>query len=151
MGDFLIAKMSALFGVNEFLLRDDLIGFLGWFNIVLAVIAVALFTLRRVNKYAYNNKNNTLKKILKPLSKIHPVIGITLLISAFLHGDLALGSIFRIHTGPLAWWILLLMFLTVMLGKQFKVIPQWIKIHRVLAVLMVASIALHLLVRNLFG
>lgn len=151
MTDFLVTKISQWFGLNSFAVMEGLIGFFGWLNIILAIVAGALFTLRRVNKYAYNNKNDTLKKILKPLSKIHPAIGITLLLTAFLHGDLALGSVFKVHTGPLAWWILLLMLLTVILGKQFKLIPQWIKIHRVLAVLLGVSVVLHMLVRNLFG
>ena len=145
----IITKISDIFGLNEYVFLYQVIGFLGWLNVVLVVIAGSLFGLRRLNKYGYGNKNATLKKIVKPLSKIHPYIGSALLISAFIHGDLALGTVFKLHTGPLAGWILLLMMLVALIGKKFRV-KHWLKIHRVLAVLFVCAILLHLFARNIF-
>jgi predicted ferric reductase len=118
--------------------------------VLLVVLAGLLFTLRRVNKYGFSNKNTILRKIVKPLSKLHPFVGVTLLISAYIHGELALGSVFRIHTGPLAWWILLLMMLVALIGKKFR-IKRWLKIHRILAILMIVAVLLHLFVRNILG
>jgi predicted ferric reductase len=145
----IIAKISDIFGLNEYVFLYQVFGFLGWLNVVLVVIAGSLFGLRRLNKYVYGNKNTTLKKIVKPLSKIHPYIGSVLLISAFIHGDLALGTVFKLHTGPLAGWILLLMMLVALIGKKFRV-KNWLKIHRILAVLFVCAILLHLFARNIF-
>lgn len=150
MGEFLVAQLSQLLGTDEFTLTYQLIELLGIVNIVLAALAVSLFSLRRINKYAFSNKNAPLKKIVKPLSKAHPIIGIILLISAYLHGDLALGSIFRIHTGPLTWWVLLAMMLVATIGKKFK-IKNWIQVHRALAIIMVLSVLLHLFARNILG
>lgn len=148
MSEYLVSKLSELLGENEYLFVDDVISFLGFLNVVLAVVAVLLFLLRRLNKYGFANKNAFLKKIVKPLSKIHPYIGIALLISAYLHGDLALGTIFKLHTGPLAWWILLLMMLLGTLGKKYRV-KNWRKMHQTLAILFVVSVFVHLFARNI--
>lgn len=150
MGEFLVTQLSKLLGTNEFTLTYQMIEALGTVNIVLAVLAGSLFLLRRINTYAFSNKNTVLKKVVKPLSKVHPYIGVLLLISAYVHGDLALGSIFRVHTGPLTWWVLLVMMLVALIGKHFK-IKNWIKVHRVLAIVMVLSVLLHLSARNILG
>jgi hypothetical protein len=150
MSEYLITKISEWFGLNEYFFTEQVISFLGILNVILVVLAGLLFTLRRVNKYGFSNKNTTLRKIVKPLSKLHPFVGVTLLISAYIHGELALGSVFRIHTGSLAWWILLLMMLVALIGKKFR-IKQWLKIHRILAILMIVSVLLHLFVRNILG
>ena len=117
----IIVKISDIFGLNEYVFVYQVVGFLGWLNVVLVVTAGSLFGLRRLNKYVYGNKNTTLKKIVKPLSKIHPYVGSALLISALIHGDLALGTVFKLHTGPLAGWILLLMMLVALIG----ICPAW--------------------------
>lgn len=150
MSEFLVSKLSELFGQNEFLFVYDVINFLGWLNVVLALIAVALFTFRRINRHIYANQQPFLKKLNKPLSKIHPYIGIALIISAYIHGDLALGSMFRIHTGPLAWWILIVMMLVALVGKKYR-LKKWLIVHRTLAALFIVSIVLHLFARNILG
>lgn len=148
MGEYLVALLSELFGQDEYLFGQSVLTFLGWLNVLLALIAGSLFLSRRINKYFFSNKNQFLRKLMKPLSKIHPYVGVVLLISAYLHGDLALGTIFRIHTGPLAWWILLLMMFVALIGKKYR-IKNWLKVHRTLATLFAISILLHLFARNL--
>lgn len=150
MSEFLVSKLSELFGQNEYLFVHDVIKFLGWLNIVLAVFAVALFTLRRINRHVFTNQQPLLKKLNKPLSKIHPYIGFLLIISAYIHGDLALGTMFRIHTGPFAWWIVVAMMLVALIGKKYRV-KKWLAIHRTLAALFIVSIVLHLVARNILG
>ena len=152
MDEFLISKFVDPYTSEWYMLIEVL----GITNIVLVVLALSLFTLRRINKHVFSNKNVAIKNIVKPLSKIHPIVGILLLISAYIHGDLAfdgdwlLGSIFRVHTGPLAWWVVLVMMLVATIGKRFRV-KNWIKAHRILAIVMIVSVGLHLFVRNLFG
>ncbi|GAK50777.1 hypothetical protein U14_02018 [Candidatus Moduliflexus flocculans] len=148
MGDYLVSVLSKLFGQNEFLFRETVLGFLGWLNVLLALVAASLFTLRRVNKHWFANKNATIKNLLKPLSKAHPYIGAALLICAYLHGDIALGTIFKIHTGPLTWWIILVMMLVALIGKKYKV-KNWLPAHRILAGALFAAIFLHLFFRNI--
>jgi hypothetical protein len=150
MSEYLVSKLSELLGKNEYFFTQDVIKFLGWFNILLVLIALSQFLLRRVNKYAYGNKNVTIKTLLKPITKIHPYVGVLLLISAYVHGELALGSLFRMHTGPLAWWIVVVMMLVALIGKKYRIKP-WLKVHRSLAVLFIVAVLLHLFVRNLFS
>jgi hypothetical protein len=152
MAEWLISKIVGPYTSEWYMIIEVL----GITNIVLVLLALSLFTLRRVNKHVFSNKNATIKKIVKPLSKIHPIIGILLLISAYVHGDLAfdgdwlLGSIFRVHTGPLAWWVVFVMMLVATVGKKYRV-KNWLKVHRTLAVVMIVAVLLHLYVRNLFG
>ena len=150
MSEYLVSQLSQLLGKNEYLFVYDVIEFLGGLNVLLALIALSLFLLRRLNKHLLNNKNQFIKKIQKPLSKIHPFIGLALLIFAYFHGDLALGTLFRIHTGPLSWFLLFAMFLLGTVGKKFRV-KNWLKFHRALAAAFVISIVLHLFFRNLLG
>lgn len=149
MGDYgIMYKLSTLLGTDEYTLTYQLIEFLGLLNVVLVIAAGSLFLLRRLNRRMYANKNATLQKLIKPLSKIHPYIGIILIISALIHGTLALGTIFTLHTGTLAWWIVFVMMLVALFGKQYR-IKNWLKVHRSLAVLFIISVLLHLSVRNL--
>jgi hypothetical protein len=152
MAEWLISKFVDPYTSEWYML----IKVFGIANIVLVLLALSLFILRRINKHVFSNKNAAIKNIVKPLSKVHPIIGTLLLISAYVHGDLAfdgdwlLGSIFRVHTGPLAWWVLLVMMLVATIGKKFRV-KNWLKIHRTLAIVMIVAVVLHLYVRNLFG
>ena len=150
MSEYLVSQLSNLLGKNEYLFVQDVIEFLGGLNVLLAFVALSLFLLRRLNKHLLNNKNTFIKKIQKPLSKIHPFVGIALLFFAYLHGDLALGSLFRVHTGPLAWFFLFAMMLVGTIGKKYRV-KNWLKIHRSLAAVFVLSIFLHLYLRNILG
>jgi len=121
---------------------------LGRLNIILALIAVSLYGFRRINKYVFTNKNVLLKKMIMFLSKIHPYIGIALVISALIHGELALVAIFRVHTGPIAWFIVFLMMLVALFGKKYK-IKNWLQLHRSLAILVVIAILVHIFARNI--
>jgi predicted heme/steroid binding protein len=128
--------------------RRGIARLLGLLNAVLVIFAASLFGLRRVNKHVWANQNNTLKKIIKPLSKLHPYIGMTLVVEALIHGYVALGTIFRVHTGPLAWFIVFLMMLVALLGKKYK-IKNWLPVHRALAILLVITIFVHIVTRNM--
>jgi predicted heme/steroid binding protein len=123
--------------------RPILIGLGGNLNAILATVAASVFILRRINKHRFENKNVTIKNILKPLTKIHPYVGMTLTVTAFMHGMLALGTMFRLHTGPLIWSILVVMLLLATVGKKYKFTP-WLKIHRGLALLLILTIITHI-------
>ncbi len=140
-----------VFGFDEYLFIPRLVSWLGVFNVLLVCVAGLLFLVRRVNRYAFSNQNAALKNTIKPLQKIHPYVGGILLVAAYIHGDLTfVNHVFQVHTGPLIWWILLVMMLLGTLGKKIRV-KKWLTFHRGLAVLMIASVLLHLFARNLFG
>ena len=74
MAEWLISKIVDPYTSEWYMI----IKVLGITNIVLVLLALSLFTLRRINKHVFSNKNATIKKIVKPLSKIHPNIGMML-------------------------------------------------------------------------
>ena len=80
MAEFFISKLIHPYTGEWYLL----IRLFATLNIVLTLLAISLFTLRRINKHTFSNKNATIKKIVKALSKIHPIFGILLLISAYI-------------------------------------------------------------------
>jgi Ni,Fe-hydrogenase I cytochrome b subunit len=124
-----------------------MVGFLGWFNVVLAASALLLFFLRRINKYFYQYKHPGLRKTATIISKFHPYIGFTLLFTSLIHGYMALGTV-RLHTGSIAWLLLFFLMLTATLGRKYKP-KHWIKGHRILAGLFVLSILVHIFARNI--
>lgn len=132
----------------DFLVLYAIARWFGRLNIILALVAAALFACRRINKHVFANKNATLKKVIPWLSKMHPYIGISLVISAFIHGEAALGTIFRVHTGPMAWGIVGLMMVVALVGKKYQ-IKHWLQVHRSLAILLIIAILVHRVALNL--
>ncbi len=128
-------------------LRPSFVTFLGVLSLLLVLTAVELFAFRRFNKYAFSNQNPGLKRLVKIFSKYHPKVGIALVIVALAHGYLALGTIFKLHTGPLAWAVLVLMMLVVVIGKQYR-LKWWLKVHRSLAIVFIVALFVHLFARN---
>lgn len=71
------------------------------FNVLLLLYLVSFPVLLYINKNVLKGKNKNLNKALKMGRKIHPYVGITLVISGFIHGYLKLGGQFIFHTGSL--------------------------------------------------
>lgn len=114
---------------------------LGWVNIGLLVLVISHFVLRRVNKFAFANKNKGLRKVSVIMSKIHPYITGLLLISAFLHGFNLAGGI-RFHSGYLAFAAILLQSIFGVLVKLKK--KKLILVtHRIIGLALVISVILH--------
>jgi hypothetical protein len=134
------------FGLSEF----EIVEALGNLDILLAFLAVALYLSRRINKYAYTNRNAMLKKVSLKLSKFHPYIGIGLVVTALVHGQLALGTLLKVHTGPVILYLLVLTMLVALVGKQYR-LKYWLEIHRILAILIAIAIFVHLVARNILG
>ncbi len=125
-----------------------MVDFLGWFNVVLIAVALSMVVLRRTNRYFYKNKNATLRKLSTYTSKLHPYIGMLVILTGFIHGTMALGT-FRIHTGWITWVIICIMAVIAVVGKQLKV-QNWVQFHRSLGILLILSIFLHIFYRNIF-
>jgi hypothetical protein len=87
-----------------------------------------------------------LKKTVTLLSKAHMYFGLALLISAFVHGYMALGTI-RFHSGVILWiWILLQVSLGILNKKMKK--PYLLKIHRTIGIMSLLFLIIHLLQVN---
>ncbi len=120
---------------------------LGWFNVSLVAFNLLPYLSRRINRLCYQNQNKSLRSVSRVLNKIHPYTGVVFLITAFTHGYMALGAI-RLHTGYIAFFSGVLLFLVALTGKRFR-IKGWIKFHRGLALLLAAAILVHIFARNI--
>lgn len=116
---------------------------LGWVNISLLVLIIMHFVLRRVNKLAYKNKNQLLRKLSTIMSKIHPYLTGLLLVTAFLHGFNLAGGI-RLHSGYIAFTAILLQSIFGVLVKFKKKKPILIA-HRTIGLLLIISVLFHVI------
>jgi hypothetical protein len=86
-------------------------------NILLLLYLISFPIMLQVNIRKLRGKNKSLNKALKYGRKIHPYVGIALILSGALHGFNKMGSIFITHTGSL---LLLGLLLTGMVGFIFR-------------------------------
>ena len=119
---------------------------LGWVNVGITVVMLSPFVLRVL--HGKKRGSAAYLKTQKILRTLHKPLGVVLLISAAVHGYLALGAL-RFHTGTVAGAVLSA---TVVLGTVFfatrkKSVFTW---HRYAAGLFVALLILHLIVPSAF-
>ena len=117
--------------------------YLGWVNISLLTLIIMHFLLRRVNKFAFKNKNKPLRKISLFMSKIHPYLTGMLLLTAFLHGYNLAGGI-RFHSGYIAFFAILLQGVFGLLVK-FKKGKTILITHRIIGLTLVVSVITHVI------
>lgn len=120
---------------------------LGWINVALFVTLLLPYLLRKLNQLAFGNKNKTIPVFLKQLRKVHKPLGVVLLISAAVHGYMALGAI-RLHTGTV---LFISLFFTAMLGGMFYRYKKkkLFFYHRALIALSAALLLVHLFFSSL--
>jgi hypothetical protein len=121
----------------------SLVSTLGYLNLALMICLLLPFLLRRINRHAFNSKNQLLGKTASGFAKVHPYLGPLLLLLALVHGYLALGII-MMHTGTVLGAAILLQNI---LGLSFKLFgkPFLLKLHRPLGLLAVLFLLAHLL------
>lgn len=121
---------------------------LGLINIALLAGITSPFWLRQLNQWFFGRKSPALIKWTKRMRAVHKPLGACLLLSALVHGYLALGAP-RLHTGSIVG---VMIFTTVLLGALFfitkkAVIFTW---HKRAALITVILVFVHLLFPNLF-
>lgn len=116
--------------------------FLGWFNVVALLVLTGAYWFPRFNRSILRLKATSAVDIIKGLRRIHKPLGLALLITAPLHGYLALGA-FRLHTGTLVY---LSLFLTALAGGSFYRTKKkfLFKLHKTMALITVLLLILHL-------
>lgn len=116
--------------------------FFGWVTLVALAVMVLPYVLRMINKWAFKNESNGLKKAVKILRQIHKPLGIVIVFVAALHGYGMLGR-WRLHTGSLT---LISMILTGFLGTIFwnQKDRRVLQGHRVMALVTVILLLIHL-------
>jgi|LFRM01.2.fsa_nt_gb cytochrome c biogenesis protein CcdA len=115
---------------------------LGWLSVIIIGILVASYVLKFLNKKVFKSKSATYRKILMFFRKIHKPLGIALLIVPLIHGYMALGTLFRLHTGTLLYLSLLL---TATMGGSFYKLKkkEFFVWHKRMALLTVILFLIH--------
>ena len=109
-------------------------------NVSLVVIQISMYTVRRINRYFFENRNSRLKKAANLLRKVHPYSGRLLIITGIMHGYAMAGGL-RIHSG---YVVILMTAFWGWAGPRYK-IKNWLKVHRTWALILVAAVAFHVL------
>lgn len=89
---------------------------LGWLNLILIGVLITPYVLKFLNRKLFKTKNDLYKKTITFFRKIHKPLGIAILIIPLIHGYMALGTLFRLHTGTLLYLSILT---TASLGGSF--------------------------------
>ncbi len=89
---------------------------LGWLNLILIGVLITPYVLKFLNRKVFKTKNDLYKKTIAFFRKIHKPLGIAILIIPLIHGYMALGTLFRLHTGTLLYLSILI---TASLGGSF--------------------------------
>jgi hypothetical protein len=123
-----------------------MVRFLAFVNVSLLVLLLSPYFLRRINKHIFKNKNKILKKYIPIFSKYHMYFGFILLITAFVHGYMALGAV-RFHSGYILWlWVLIQVTLGIFTKKKKN--PKIFKIHRLIGIGSLVFLIIHLIQVN---
>ncbi len=121
-------------------------------SIILAWLAV-LFTALSAVLYIMKRSGN--RNLRRAFSKIHITVGVLLIVTGIVHGilagnmadatvsDMAVAPVlFTLNWGTLSLIVAILLAVSFMLRRKLK--RQWIVVHRVLTVLMIALVVLHI-------
>lgn len=120
------------------------------FNVILLFYLLSFPLLLTINSKWIKGKNKNLNKSIKFGRKIHPFVGITLIVSGFIHGYLKMGGQFIFHTGSL---LLIALILNGALGFYYKRTHnrKFAYAHRLIGFGILGLFALHYLNPWFFG
>ncbi len=120
-------------------------------NIYMANISLIIgivLSLKYISRiYAIKNtkyKNNFLF-INKYMSKTHKTLGITLVVTGFIHGLFSSFNILSFNMGTICWVLSILLGVNFAIRKKMKKPSEWIKYHRILTVFFLLTLLLHLI------
>ncbi len=111
-------------------------------NVLLLLYLASFPLLLYLNKKIFKGKNKNFNKSLKIGRKIHPYVGVVLIISGSLHGFLKLGGSFILHTGSL---LIIALMINGVIGFIYRKSHNrtYAKTHRILGVIVVGLFILH--------
>lgn len=116
--------------------------YLSWFNVILLIYLLSFPLALELNKRVFRGKKKNFNKILKTGRKIHPYVGITLIVTGLIHGFNKLGGELRFHTGSL---LLLILIINGLIGFTYKKKrnKKFATYHRIVGIVIAASFLLH--------
>jgi len=119
-------------------------------NVVILIGLVSFPALIELNKRVLKGKNRTMNKIIMNGRKVHPVMGLVLIVSGMVHGYLKLDGVLQLHTGHL---LVLALIGNAVLGFVFKKKRKraLALAHRLVGVLIVLAFFVHYLNPWLLG
>lgn len=122
--------------------------FFAWLNVALLVVQLIPYVLGFLNRHVPATKIPAVRGLNKAFRKFHKQTGALLLVTSLIHGYLALGGVFRLHTGTILFGAILLAAI-VGFGFYRKKEKQLIKVHRTMALVIVALFLVHYFTPNL--
>ncbi|PRR80380.1 hypothetical protein [Clostridium vincentii] len=132
----------------------DLIELLGWITVISFSVAILNFVVKYINKKYISKLGEDKKqivtfyrKIMKLIIKCHKAAGTITVISVLAHFGIAVSSNRISITGIIAALIMIsifaLGFYGAFINKNYK--GKWLKVHKVLALLLIIAIGIHVL------
>ncbi|SCY33337.1 hypothetical protein [Alkaliphilus peptidifermentans] len=117
-------------------------GLLGWINIFLILTMAMIYPIKMQYQ---RTRNKDLLAVYKRVKIAHPFVGGAIIIIAFVHGYLQLGTL-RMHSGLYVLITIALMGIIALIGPRIKVLrKRWRSIHRLLFLPLIILILLHVL------
>jgi len=119
-------------------------------NVLLLIYLLSFPLLLALNSKVLKGKNKDFNKALKMGRKIHPIVGVILVVSGLIHGYLKLGGQFMFHTGSL---LIIALMLNGALGFYYKKNrnKKTAFMHRLVGFIILALFLLHYLKPWFFG
>lgn len=109
-------------------------------SIILTLMVAGIFVLRVMGKrYSSDHWVNRWNRSLR---KHHKFLGILFVVVTLVHGMTSFTGIFKLTWGIVSWICLVLVGLSYALKKKLR--GNWIKLHRVFAIMFIVLLMLHL-------
>lgn len=126
---------------------------IGWINAFLIATMASIYPikvtyLKKVKKEG-KEKSGKWKSRYQLIKKLHPRLGLGILVLGFYHGTQAF-SLAVLHTGTLLLYTVLLMAIIAISGPRIKLFKKnWRIFHRAIGGIAILFLALHIFNRNL--
>jgi len=115
----------------------------GWINVLILLIILSPFFLRRAAKIVPENLKPPLMKIAVFTRKLHPILPFFLIIGAGIHARLMLGDAVILHSGQIVFATFIVAIIFALL-KKFIAPRLWIKTHRTIAFTASVFVMIHI-------
>lgn len=120
--------------------------------ILLMYLPIKSFYMRKLRKLKDIEERDSIVLALRKIKKIHPYIGLILIVIGLVHSRFAMG-IFPPpikHTGTILILLIALNGLIAIIGHKIKLFKRnWRYLHRAVAVLIILSLFVHRFFRNI--
>lgn len=126
---------------------------IGWINVAFVAVMASIYPFKKAYmkkmKSDGKEKAENLKKVYQFIRKLHPKLGIVILLIGLYHGSQAF-SLTVLHTGTLLLYTILVMAVIGLSGPRVKAFRKnWRTVHRTIGLFVILFVFLHIFQRNL--